>query len=210
MASAQAGTHFEGLAVAGRHLRRQGVIDQSTKRKFEHVDTVATYLRHVTEPLCDRLLASVKGQLGNTGQQIGKNEAQKSELKEDVMEMTSKIDQASAEQAEVEAKAQLADLADLASKAKEQLQSCVATCEANYGYVSESMAWMSAGSWIDRFEKKDPHEHDVAAKHISITDSDIGTPKASLNKNLGTKTILITFPGIADMSQADLTEDLSC
>jgi hypothetical protein len=55
--------HFEGLAVAGRHLFKKGAIDSATKKKLQNLDVVAAFLRHVSEPLCESIVARVGSQL---------------------------------------------------------------------------------------------------------------------------------------------------
>ena len=80
---AHAGCHFEGLAVAGRYLFKQGAIDSATKKKLQNLDVVAAFLRHVSEPLCEGIVANVGDQLKKKDK---KEEDEKGDEKEDKKE----------------------------------------------------------------------------------------------------------------------------
>ena len=49
------GTHFEGLGTAARKLFREAIIDSSIKRKLLSIDLAASYLQHISQPLCDQV-----------------------------------------------------------------------------------------------------------------------------------------------------------
>lgn len=57
IACAHVGRHFDGLGAAGRHLHREGIIDNRLKNRFLRLDIVAAYCRHASEPLADSILA---------------------------------------------------------------------------------------------------------------------------------------------------------
>ena len=65
LVSAHAGCHFEGLAVAGRYLFKQGAVDSATKKKLQNLDIVVAFLRHLSELLCEGIVANVGDQLKN-------------------------------------------------------------------------------------------------------------------------------------------------
>ena len=73
---AHAGCHFEGLAVAGRYLFKQGAIDCATKKKPQNLGIVASFLRHVSKPLCEGIVA-------NVGDQLKKNDKNEDDEKGD-------------------------------------------------------------------------------------------------------------------------------
>ena len=69
-AAAHQGQHFAGLAVAGRHLHRKGIITVNMKNKFIRLDFVCAYLRHVNAPQTAQFLAVFEAALG-----VGQNSA---------------------------------------------------------------------------------------------------------------------------------------
>ncbi len=56
-------THFEGLASASRWLAKAGCRDKKLLKDLAHLDTVAAWVRHVTVPLCDKMVLQTKGEL---------------------------------------------------------------------------------------------------------------------------------------------------
>jgi ribosomal protein L12E/L44/L45/RPP1/RPP2 len=80
---AHAGCHFEGLAVAGRYLFKQGSIDTATKKKLLNLDVVAAFLRHVSEPLCEGIVASVRSQIKGEDKNKDEENEEKNEKNEE-------------------------------------------------------------------------------------------------------------------------------
>jgi len=66
--------HYQGLAVAGRRLCAEGRLDKRTKKHLGQLDTVAAMVRHITQPRCDEMVASLVQQLG---QKRGKEDDEK-------------------------------------------------------------------------------------------------------------------------------------
>ena len=57
------GTHFEGLAVAGRRLAARGKLSRRLQKKLQALDTAAAWVRHVSAPLCAGLVHEVLAEL---------------------------------------------------------------------------------------------------------------------------------------------------
>ncbi len=49
----ETGTHFEGLASAGRWLAQHGLIDNGVRNKLQQLDVASGCLQHVCVPLCE-------------------------------------------------------------------------------------------------------------------------------------------------------------
>jgi hypothetical protein len=63
-ASASQSLHFEGLGAAGRHLFRIGAIPPKTKYQFIKLDYMCAFVRHISRPYADQILADFELSVG--------------------------------------------------------------------------------------------------------------------------------------------------
>ena len=63
--SAAYNIHFEGLGVATRRLSRYGALRVPLKRRLLALDNTVSFLRHVTQPLCDDLVVAIEIAIGD-------------------------------------------------------------------------------------------------------------------------------------------------